>query len=72
MHQQAAQLVGIDRLGAEFKAGQTALGHHWIGTRIGVGRRRELSLELLGADGEIVIAVRTLVGLLPVIAAYAY
>ncbi len=116
----------MGRLGAEFKAGQTALGHRWIlkdgegnevgrtklfyvgsgktlgrlmkvtalstsgkihakvlatdgselftlhsfpgddrhvevegdsGTRLGVGRRRELSLELLGPDGEIVLAV---------------
>lgn len=116
----------MGRLGAEFKAGQTALGHGWIlrdgegnevghtkqfyvgagktlgrlmkvtalstsgkihakvlaadgtelftlhsfpgdnrhveleddsGTKLGVGRRRDLSLELLGPDGEIVIAV---------------
>lgn len=126
MQQQASELVGTGRLGAEFKAGQTALGHRWIlkdgegnevgrtklfyvgagktlgrlmkvtalstsgkihakvlapdgtelftlhsfpgdgrhveiedasGTKIGGGRRRELSLELLGPDGEIVIAV---------------
>jgi hypothetical protein len=124
--QQAAGLVGLDRLSAVFKPGQTALGHRWIlsdgddhevgrtklfyvgagktvgrlmrvtalstsgsihakvlaangaelfavhsvpgkerhvdvedagGTRIGVGRRRELSLELLGPDGETVLAV---------------
>ena len=126
MQQLASELVAMDRLSAEFKAGQTALGHRWLlkdgegnevgrtklfyvgagktvgrlmkvtalstsgkihakvlapdgaelftlhsfpgdqrhveieddsGTRIGVGRRRELSLELLGPDGEIVIAV---------------
>jgi hypothetical protein len=189
MQQKASELVAMDRLSAEFKAGQTALGHRWLlkdgegnevgrtklfylgagktvgrlmkvtalstsgkihakvlapdgaelfmlhsfpgdqrhveieddsGTRIGVGRRRELSLELLGPLSKRPLEVysptisemvflpdltsnqvafqatmhlgfagsreyhlfvekqphdeplRTLVGLLPVIAAYAY